>query len=88
MSGTLECACGHRMRLERIEDAPACCPKCGGGREPAGMNRAARRAAKAAFAKQKLRQSKEQAAAFAKLAADMDAMRDAKAPDLEPPGAA
>ena len=86
MSGTLECACGHKMRLERIEDAPACCPKCGGGREPVGMNRAQRRAAKAAFAKQKLRQSKEQAAAFAKLAADMDAMaeRSPAVPDPEP----
>lgn len=79
MPGILECACGHKMRLERIEDAPACCPKCGGGREPAGMNRAQRRAAKAAYAKLQLKQSKEQASAFAKLAADMDAMR-------EPPG--
>lgn len=90
MSGTLECDCGFKMTIERIEDAPPCCPGCGGGQMPEeGMTKKQIRAAKAAHAREKLKQGKVMKKAFAKLAKDMDAMRAGKPePDLEPPGAA
>lgn len=80
MSGTLECECGHKMRLDSIEDAPICCPKCGGGRMPEGMTKKELRAARAAFARAKLKQDKALKAAFDQLAADMDAMREREPP--------
>ncbi len=38
---TLECVCG--LKRKHIGRPPAKCPACGAGREPAGMNRYARR---------------------------------------------
>lgn len=55
MPGVMECSCGHRMVLERPEDAPYCCPKCGGGKIPETMSRQAQRRAKAEFAKAKVK---------------------------------
>lgn len=86
MSGTLECACGHKMTLERPEDAPWCCPKCGGGRIPDGMSRQAQRRAKAEFAKAKLRVGRDMVGELDKLRAHMDVMaeRGPAVPDPEP----
>jgi PHP family Zn ribbon phosphoesterase len=90
MSGTLECACGHKMVLERIEDAPWCCPSCGGGRVPEGMSRQAQRRAKAEFAKAKIRLGPKVRSDLDRLREQMDAMAvDSPAvPDPEPQDAA
>jgi PHP family Zn ribbon phosphoesterase len=90
MPGVLECACGHKMQIERIEDAPWCCPKCGGGRIPEGMSRQAQRKAKADFAKAKIRLGPKVQTELDRLREQMDAMaaQGPAVPDPDSPEAA